>query len=179
MHLGSLHHFALAASCALALACGSGETPPDRVALAFWEALRDGDTEAALRHADTDDPAELENAFGGRAITSVSVGETLLGEERARVATELSDGQQELAFDTRLTRGPDGWRVALGETGEESRRSALGAAFSEVDEALEEGRRLIGEALERGAREASRALRRAQEELDEAFPPPPEPEPAP
>ena len=169
------HPRTAALALAVALAAGVGcpliEAQPEDTARGFWEALVADDLAAARGLSTAPSEERLAALLGRTDLKAATVGAALRNETSALVETTIfeASGAAALAFNTHLARFDSGWRVDAEATGRALRQARVAAALGNLEEALEEGGRVLEEAIEQGVREAGDALREALEEIDRAL----------
>jgi hypothetical protein len=161
---------AFAAGVLLALACGVPGASPQQVTERFWEALREGDVEAARGYASAASAARLDEMGRARQIEAVLLGEVLTGENsaivRTSLTTSLDDHPIQTSFDTHLVREAGEWRVDVAATERELTSAIFASSLKQIGEAVGQGVQDFSEALEESTEEVKQAIREALEELE-------------
>ena len=150
-----------------AFACDRFDDTPREVAAQFWSALEARDFAAAGRLSNATGEAALRKLSDELPLRNVTLTQILRNESTALVETSgrLADHSLELTFNTHLSQRTGGWWVDVHATHRELRRTALAAAFEDIQEALSQSADRLVEEFEQQALEASEALREALEEL--------------
>lgn len=152
-------------------ACRRFDDAPREVAQQFWEALLEGDLEAAGARATAPDERALRELADEFEIEEIGFGQILRNESTALVETSIVIEAQgrTLVFHTHLSRLAGGWKVDARRSRRELTRAALTASVERMQESLSGSAETLIEEFERRALDASEALREAFEEFERAL----------
>jgi len=152
-------------------ACERFDDAPRETARRFWDALLDGDLEAAGALATASDQRALRELAGELEIAEIDFGQTLRNESTALVETSvvIEPRDRTLVFHTYLSQLAGDWKVDARRSRRELTRAALAASVEEMKESLSGGAEALVEEFERRALGASEALREAVEEFERAL----------
>jgi len=167
-------------------ACLEAQNPKD-IAQQYWQALADGDTEAARQYVSQDSRRDfdrfLQNRTQGDAIRQVELG-TLNTSVETTINPDPQQAGLDRPFDTYLVLEQGKWKIdmqrtrvppapgelekQLGELTQQLNQS-LRQNASEMEQVFGESMQLLDELLTQGSQEMSRSLLQGMEKFREAM----------
>jgi hypothetical protein len=174
--------------------CLQAAEDPRDVANQYWQALKNGDTEAARSLVSSNSQQAFDNYLAAPADEKTAIGEVNLGTQQTTVITiiypeggapddfktfdtvmVLEDGQWKIDVERTIIPRPapsdrelEQLKDQLSESMEknlESVEEAMNEGLKLLDEALREGSKDMGESMLKGMEEMNRALRESIEEM--------------